>query len=368
MSRRQFGTVQRRGPGVYRIFWTDEQGERQSKTVHGERRDADLELGRIQGGLESVGSSETVRGFWERRVWPSCAGLKIKTRDEYERLYWREVDQRIGTMRLRDATWQGLQRRVIDEIASPSVQRSTARLLSKMFNMAKWDRLLPFSPCEAPFRYLPPRRREKVIVDTLGILDYLEEIQGIKYEPPILAMLGGGLRLEEAAALDWEDIEPWEYRGRAYAVLTIADTLVSATGGAVFQPGETKNEQSGRIMVVGEPFASRLLGLRPGRGGPLVASPVSESGHTSPMTMAHNWGAWCGRHGVDHVRLGDMRTCWSTMHAEAGSPDSLVSLAMGHSDGTTRGSHYLRRTLRSLARLADCLTDAIEEAADEAEG
>lgn len=78
------------------------------------------------------------------------------------------------------------------------------------------------------------------------------------------------------------------------------------------------------------------------------------------MTMSHNWRAWCGRHGVGYVRLGDIRTCWSTMHAEAGSPDSLVSMAMGHSDGTTRGSHYLRSTRRALAMIADCLPDAIE--------
>ncbi len=159
-------------------------------------------------------------------------------------------------------------------------------------------------------------------------------------------------------------MEPWEYRGREYALLSVSDTIVSAAGGAVLQRGETKTELSNRLMVVGAPFAPRLLELANGRSGPMVASPSSDSGHTSPMTMAHNWAAWCERHGIDRVRLGDMRTCWSTMHAEAGSPDSLVSLAMGHSDGTTRGSHYLRSTMRSLARLADSLSDAIEDAYD----
>ncbi len=67
MPRSRFGSVHRVGHGVYRIFWTEE-GRRQSKTIHGERRDADLALGRIQGGLETVGEPDTVRQFWRKTV------------------------------------------------------------------------------------------------------------------------------------------------------------------------------------------------------------------------------------------------------------------------------------------------------------
>lgn len=91
MSRSRFGSIERRGHGVYRIQWT-ENGRRRSKTIHGERRDADLALGRIQGGLEIVGEACTVCRFWEGTVWPSCDGLAAKTSEEYERLYWREID------------------------------------------------------------------------------------------------------------------------------------------------------------------------------------------------------------------------------------------------------------------------------------
>lgn len=363
MPRSKFGTVLRVGHGVYRIFWT-ENGRRRSKTIHGERRDADLALGRIQGGLEVVGEPDTVRQFWAKTVWPSCDGLAAKTRDEYERLYWREVDPRIGGRRLRDIAWRDLQHGVVGEIESPSVQRSTARLLSKIFRMAVRERVIFANPCEARFNYDPKRRRPKTLVDTLSVGAFMAAIEGIKYEAVILAMLGGGLRLEEAVVLRWEDIEPWTFRGVTYAVVLVEKTIVSAKGGKLLQDG-TKTDQSWREMVIGNPFAARLLALKALHGtGPLVPSGRGGDGagaeHTSPMTMSHNWRAWCGRRGVEYVRLGDMRTCWSTMHAEAGSPDSIVSLAMGHSDGTTRGSHYLRSTRRALAMIADCLQDAIE--------
>lgn len=369
MPRSRFGSIERRGHGVYRIQWT-ENGRRRSKTIHGERRDADLALGRIQGGLEIVGEACTVRRFWEGTVWPSCDGLAAKTSEEYERLYWREIDPRIGRRRMRDLSWRDIQRGVIDEIESPSVQRSTARLLSKIFNMAVREQVISASPCAARFEYAKRQRRAKTLVDTLTVRGLLRSVEGLKYEPVILAMLGGGLRLEEAAALRWEDVSPWTFKGAVYAVVKIDKTIVTAKGGKKLQCG-TKTELSQRDAVIGEPFASRLLTLRErGGGGALVPSGRDNgkdgSGHTAPATMAHNWKAWCEAHNVEYVRLGDMRTCWSTMHAEAGSPDSLVSMAMGHSDGTTRGSHYLRSTRRALAMIADCLQEAIESA-DEAD-
>lgn len=57
-----------------------------------------------------------------------------------------------------------------------------------------------------------------------------------------------------------------------------------------------------------------------------------------------------------------MRTIWSTWQGEAGSPDSLISMAMGHAGATTRDRNYLESTRRSLVLLADNLTELIEDA------
>lgn len=190
--------------------------------------------------------------------------------------------------------------------------------------MAVREQVISASPCAARFEYAKRQRRAKTLVDTLTVRGLLRSVEGLKYEPVILAMLGGGLRLEEAAALRWEDVSPWTFKGAVYAVVKIDKTIVTAKGGKKLQCG-TKTELSQRDAVIGEPFASRLLTLRErGGGGALVPSGRDNgkdgSGHTAPATMAHNWKAWCEAHNVEYVRLGDMRTCWSTMPRRGGQP------------------------------------------------
>lgn len=395
MARSKFGHVETRQRGVHRIHWV-EKGKKESKTVRGTVKEAREELHRIEIGLLKPGASDTFDGYWIGAVEPTLPNLAPKTRLEYKRLYWREISPRIGGSRMRDATWRSLQSRVIDDIASPGTQRSVARVLSKMCNMAVRDEVISSNPCSARFEYGKATRREKNIVDTTTVAAFLSDVRGIKYEPIILLMLGGGLRMEEASALRWEDISEWRYRERAYAVVSISKTIVMAPR-KTFQDF-TKTPESCREMVVGDPFASRLLELSRGKSGPVVPSGADavpgapEAEYTAPGTSSQNWSKWvraenCRRNlgreaeasdgvaplhrgrrvgealpDIPYVRFGDMRTCWSTMQAEAGSPDSVVSLAMGHTDGTTRGSHYMRSTRRLLATIADNLQEAIENA------
>ena len=358
MTRRQFGTIIQRGRGTYRLQWV-ERGKKRSKTVRGTMRDAKEELRRIEVGLSPIGDDTTFGDYWRRVVRPSCEGLAPRTVQEYDRLWEVELAPRIGREKISAATWRSLQDRVIADIAAPGIQRSTARLLSKICNMAVRDGIIEASPCAARFDYRAKKPHAKTLVTTTDAVKFLESVRGLKYEPAILAMLGGGLRMEEASALLWEDVAPWEYRGALYAVVSVSKTVVTAKGGPIRQD-RTKTPESCREVVLGHPFASRMLELRDTAGcsGPLV--PNGKGGNAAPLTIAHNWKAWCAAHGVPYVRMGDMRTCWSTMQAEAGSPDSLVSLAMGHTDGTTRGSHYLKGTRRMLAMLADNLQEAIE--------
>jgi hypothetical protein len=46
---------------------------------------------------------------------------------------------------------------------------------------------------------------------------------------------------------------------------------------------------------------------------------------------------------------------------EAMVPDSVVSGNMGHSDGTTKGEHYQRVTMRAKCMAADMLAESLSE-------
>lgn len=56
-----------------------------------------------------------------------------------------------------------------------------------------------------------------------------------------------------------------------------------------------------------------------------------------------------------------MRSSYATMMGEAGAPDSVVAGNMGHSDGSTKGRHYQRVTMRAKCMAADLLTDLLND-------
>lgn len=75
----------------------------------------------------------------------------------------------------------------------------------------------------------------------------------------------------------------------------------------------------------------------------------------------HNLDAICSAHGVPHVTDENMRSSYATMMGEAGAPDSVVAGNMGHSDGSTKGRHYQRVTMRAKCMAADLLTDLLND-------
>lgn len=350
------GKVEKLGHNRYRVRFVDKMGKRRCRTIYGTRAEAMRVKADIERGISGVVASSTFAGYWDSVVLPSLDGLAAKTREEYVRLWEHDLEPSIGGMPISDIGWEDVQK-AMDGIDAPTVQRHAFALLRKICNMAIRDRLLLSNPCDRSIRFKKHKKREKVLVEASDVVTLMEKIEGIKYEPVILCLLGGGLRPEEADALRWEDIQPFEMNGRVYAAVSVSKTIVMTRDGALEQNG-TKTALSERTVLIGEPFASRLLELK--RDGVIV--PGRDGKPTSPMSITHNWKQWCGRNGVPYVSQENMRSSWATMQGEAGSPDSICSLAMGHADGTTKGINYQQATLRGLAMIADNLADYIQSA------
>lgn len=364
------GCIRRRGP---ERWWVSKPGPIDPATgkrtevgvaVRGSRVDAAVALAKLLG--EGLPDETTWDAFWRAVVEPSLSQLGEKTRDEYERLWSVELRHRIGPERVADMDWQRANE-VLTSIHAPTVQRHAGALLKKMCNMAMRDRsrLLQYNPVDRAIEYAPHRPRPKRLVAAEGVWAFLDSVRGIKYEPLLLCELGGGLRPEEARALLWDDVSAYELKGSTYAALEVTKALTEARNVALLK--DTKNAESARTAVVGEPFASRLLELSVGRDGPLCPSgrPYDperpEEWYTSPSTVSHNWRAWCRRHGVEHVTDENMRSSYATMMGEAMVPDSVVAGNMGHSDGTTKGRHYQRVTMRAKCMAADMLAELLED-------
>ena len=351
MTRASFGHIERLSEGLYRCHWM-EGGSKRTHRVHGTLDDAKDFLAGVRIGAEGCTRATTWDEFWAGRVVPSFDGLEEKTVHEYRRLWERELAPLIGRSEVRGMSARRADA-VLAGIASPSVQRAVKALGRKLCNMAIREGLLDRNPFEgAKVKRARPRRKEPY---TPGeVLAWMDAVRGIKYEPVLLCELGAGLRHEEACALTWDDVSEWDGR----AVLSVSKALTTVNGSPVLKG--TKTARSEREAVLGEPFASRLLELR----GDGALCPGSYEGYANPSTITHNYRTWCERHGVRYVCPKDLRSTFATLHAEAGSIDSLVSEAMGHTDGTTRGRHYQQTTRAGLALIADNLARYLDEAGE----
>lgn len=356
MARPNFGHIQRLGHNHYRVFWgkgyrPDGTRDRHSATLHCPREEAEIFLAQ-KVGSPLPHSSTTWGKFWGVYVEPTYEGLAAKTVYEYRRLYSRHLEPYIKDYPVRDTDYEYVDE-ILSYIKGASEQRAVKALWRKACRIAVRRRILTYCPIDENTPLKPYKPTRKVLLEADEVIPWLEKIKGLKYEPVLLVELGGGLRVEEACALDWEDITAYE--GRA---LVNVDKALLSVGGKVLK--DTKNGYSQREVIIGEPFASRLLELK-GEGAlvPTGAFRVPDK-YTSPSTITHNFRQWCKANNVKYVQPKNLRSTYATLHGEAGSPDSLVSGSMGHSDGTTKGKHYQTITRRGLAMIADNMAEYLE--------
>lgn len=359
MPRSHFGSIQRIDEGKYRIWWT-RKGKRSSAYVRGTRDDAERALASKL--VADDPSKVPWSTFYEERVTPTYAGLATKTVDDYTRTWEVELRPRIANEPVSAMDWPRANA-VLTSISAPTVQRRAGALLKKMCNIAVRNGVLRYNPVQA-IQYAPHRPRRKQLVDCTQVAEFMDAVEGLKYEPLLLLMLGCGLRVEEACALTWEDVSAYAFQGATYARVSVDKALAVTSAGKELK--DTKNTMSERDAICGEPFASRVLTLADGKTGPLCPSgapwraSAPESWYTSPTTVSHNWRQWCARNGVRHVTLENMRSSYATMMGEAMAPDSVVAGNMGHAGNTVKTRHYQRVTMRAKCMAADLLTELLE--------
>ena len=348
MTRSHFGTIKRIDDTKCRIFW-QQGGKKRSETVYGTVEDAELAL--AQHKLDSKGTVEdvTVEEYWKIAVEPTFDALSERTRYDYERLWRVELRPRFGDYRFSMLNWRLVERN-LSEIASPIVQRDSYRLLKKVCNLAVRDGLLKSNPVDRSIRLKPYHKKEKVVFSREELPIFMEKARAQKHYYLAMLEIGGGLRHEEACAVTQADLEPFEQDGRSYLAVKVDKALTSVGGRKVLK--DTKNGFSVREVVIGEPFASEILSAM---GNIPVQDPMRYQ--SNPITISRSWKRYCANNGIRHAPFSNMRTMFSVLHAEAGSLDSLVSLAMGHSGQTTRSRNYLKQTRAGMVLIADNLTD-----------
>lgn len=339
MTRSNFGHIEYLGPDYYRLYWYEGK-RRRSKRFHGTRDAAEVFLAhlRIGDGLED---DVPWSAYWERSVVPTFDGLAVKTVADYEMVWNRELAPRIGARMVSTTDWR-LVERTLAKIEAPSTQRKAFRLWRKMCNLAIRDGILDRNPCDRNIRMREVRRREKTLYTAEEVTGILDAVRGTLMERLVLMELCAGLRHEEAMAMTAEDVREDCTR----AVLSVSKAVIYFDGRLTRK--ETKTAYSDREVMLSGNLAERLLSAK---------WPTRQQ---LPTTVTHNWRDWCGKNGVKYVRFGDMRSNFATLACEC-CDSSLVSLALGHGDGTTRGRFYQQSTRRGMEIVADAFADYVRE-------
>lgn len=334
--------------GVYRIRWEVSPDPRtgrrrqRSRTVHGDLSDAQralaeemLRAGRDDG-LDLTGKL-LLRDYWEDEYARDVEHrLAPHTVHCYKQTWTKLVEPIFGDVDMRTASRRAIRMMLLD-VQPAGRQRNAYKLLRQMFNAAYMDELIAFNPMQGGMRLDKVHSVEKELYTAEDVPAVLEAARDEYVEPFVMLTLLAGLRREEVCALRWEDFtfERSKEKGSWTASVRVERTAQRFAGGVKI--GRTKTDKSTRTVVLVGKAAGRLRELARGRKGWLNGG--DECGN--PDIVGQRWKRLCARKGLKHVTFVGMRASYSTIQAQLGTPDTVVSLMMGHSVLTTRYRHYL---------------------------
>ena len=353
--RSHFGSIQRLGKDRYRISCEgkrkpDGSRTRPSEVVRGSLHDAEIALARMaldSGAAPSI--DMTVSEYWELVYRPSLDALAPSTVNGYERIWKRYVRDLFGDMGLSD-----LKARLIESklatIPAPGEQDNAYKLMRQIVNLAYRDELVRDNPFHRKIRRARKRAYEPPVLTLEMVSDWCDAVNGSKYEPVLLCMLFGGLRREEAAALYWSDIT----FDSGFAVASVDKALTEVNGKKV--AGPTKTPRSERTVFISGYAAERLEALQ--IQGPMVPLCPDETGHRmAPDKITKEYKAMMPE--SLYVPPRNLRTSYATMQQALGTPDSVISRTLGHTNLKVDYGHYFASNQTAYMAAAKALGDSL---------
>ena len=203
----------------------------------------------------------------------------------------------------------------------------------------------------------PPKVKAEIrVLDASGLVDVLEAFHGEKVEPYVLLMSGCGLRLSEACALNWDDVD---LEG---GFADVSKSFHVVRGKAYFGP--TKTPGSERVVALPSFVARRLIELRDGSGAggadPLV--PCSgKHGRVCPHYASDLYRAAWARKGVgiEFVAMKNLRHTHATILRESGADMADIAERLGHTNIGTTMRCYVKARKTVDARMSEVFDSAI---------
>lgn len=334
--------IRERKPGVWEVRVSsgrraDGTPRTVSRTVRGTRAEALAERERLKwqlGSSPSFGETTSLGDFWPAFV-DGCKvkGLANATIRDYEKNWRLHVEPRFGRVPASSITFGDVQRWVYT--MTPGTAHHAARVFKRMLSCAIDAGIVDSNPLigrrlDYPRPTTPAQLRQDWGANE--VIECMRRIEGSELEALWLALVGGGLRLEEGLALDWADVS-FSHGGRGGTMAHLSVTKAWTEVDGLKPP---KNVSSMRVVPVPDPFASRLEELA--GDGPIF--------RLYRGSASRRWAALFrpggDLEGMPRACLKDMRSINETMHQEAGTLDTVNARLHGRTNVQTGYKHYLR--------------------------
>jgi integrase len=296
---------------------------------------------------------------WWPAYWRSLQSRKGITAAGYERAWRLRISPRFGTTPVRRIKPVQIDEWIADLIAgglSTPKLAETLGVLKRLLDRAVRDQAIPTNPCELRSVKLPKRPELDRPVLSAVQVERMAHAMAKESDRLIVRLLAyGGLRIGEALALEWEDID-FERR-----VVRIRRSVQDANG--TLEVGPTKTHAT-RAITLPDALFNQLQQVK--RSGPLVF-PNRQDGYLRYRNWRRIWDRAVVTSGVTALPH-DLRGTYASLLIDAGASVKDVQEALGHRDITTTLNIYARvrpgRSVDLAARLDSLIAEVLEPGLD----
>ena len=335
------GTIYQRSDGLWRGELTlgyDTNGKRIKKVFHSKDLDKlqkklNDERYKLDRNIITQNSDYTVSDwiqFWLENY--KATTLKSKTYDNYEYALNSHIRMSIGGLKLNKIRTDSIQQ-LYNQMHKRNLSTSTIRIvhvtLSQAFDQAIKNELIHTNPCKATVR--PKSERKKVTAMTVQQHDaFLDGCKNTTFHNFFVFLLNTGLRMGEALALVWQDID---FQEKTITVNKTASDIVNRDEGATTKRKtiitEAKSSHSIRTVPLNN-TANEILMSQRDRNGLLVFS-----SKVGTMLMPRNINRSLGdllkaKDLPDSITIHTLRHTFATRLLEKGVNPKVVSDLLGH--------------------------------------
>lgn len=300
----------------------------------------------VAGGVET--RRETKLSDLADRFLASKADLAPRSIDAYTHSIEKVIKPRIGDVAVSEATPERLQR-FLDAVRlenGPGAAKRTRSVLSGMLGLAARSDAIRQNPVRE--LSLPSKKAQGAMPIPLGELaGLLEAVRGdarlrdLDVVDVVEFVAGTGVRISEALALAWDDVD------LSAGTVTIRANVVRAAGVGVIRQDHSKTDAGKRTITVPGALVG-ILGDRRVRGGPNplgLVFPTVLGNLRDPRNTTRDWADARKRLGLPGYTFHSFRKTVATALDQAGLSPRDIAEYLGHADPSLTMGVYMSKTV-----------------------